>query len=1020
MKKIYILLISCVSFSLAQAQVKISTPADLISAPLPDNSAMLEIKTNNKGILIPRMTTIERDMIALPAIGLLIFNTTADQFEYYAATPVPGWVGISRNGMNGGWSLTGNNGTTAATNFLGTIDEKSLAFRTFNQTRLFLDSAGKMAVGSTTPNSSFNIYGNNTPGFPFGANQFFVSGYSRPTRLNAAASNISYGLLSHSNADATGTYNAVAGRILRTADTAQANLTGAVAHVNNPGTFQTALLGIVNSRADQPNDNFRYSAAWLRTPNPAALSTAQLANTYSIFAPDTTKNFFGGSIGVGTNTPNASLNILGNNLSATGFPFGANQFFIGGYSRPTRLNALASEISYGLLSHTNTNGIGTYNAVAGRVLRNGADTSLVNLTAALGHVNRSGANNFQTAVLGIVNSRADQFDDAQVFSAGRFSDAAGTLTAAQDSATYSIFSNSTRKSFFAGSVGVGTSFPNSIVNVLGNNTPGFAFGASQFFVGVYSRPTRLNTAASNISYGLLSHTNSDNVGTYNAVAGRALRTGDSSSANLTAALAHINNGGNFQTAVLGITNSRLDQSSDNQNFSAARFTDGTGALNSTQDSATYTIFASSTRKNYFEGSVGVGTAFPNSRINVLGNNTPGFAFGAAQFFVGIYSRPTRLNTAASNISYGLLSHTSADNLGTYNAVAGRVLRTGDTSMANLTAALGHVNNPGNFQTAVLGTLNSRLNEASDAQVFSAGRFTDGAGTLTTTQEANTYSIFSSSIRKSYFAGTVAVGTTTPNASFNIFGNTTPGFAFGANQFFVSGYSRPTRLNVAASEISYGLLSHTNSTSTGTYNAVAGRVLRNADSSMANLTAALGHVNNGGNFQTAVLGTVNSRADQASDAQNFAAARLTVPAITTLTAGNLPNTYTIFAPDSVKSFIKGAVGINTNMPATSLDVDGGLTIRASSVVNLAASASITVGNRSYLRLSSGAASSISLSNGLQVGQVLIIENTDAGTAILADAANVNVAGASVSFDSEDDTVTLIWNGTKWIETSRVNN
>lgn len=869
MKKIYLLLLSGTMFTLANAQVKISTPADLATTPLPDNSAMLEIKTNNKGILIPRMNTAERDLIATPAIGLLIFNTATDQFEYYAATPVPGWVGIAKNNMTGGWSLTGNNGTTSATNFLGTIDERSLALRTFNQTRLFLDSAGKIAVGSTTPNSTFNIYGNNTPGFPFGANQFFVSGYSRPTRLNAAASNISYGLLSHSNADATGTYNAVAGRILRTADTALANLTGAVAHVNNPGTFQTALLGIVNSRADQASDAFRYSAAWLRTPNPAALNATQLANTYTIFAPDTTKNFFGGSIGVGTSTPNASLNILGNNLSATGFPFGASQFFIGGYSRPTRLNAAASEISYGLLSHTNTNSTGTYNAIAGRVLRNGADTTLVNLTAALGHVNRSGANNFQTAVLGIVNSRADQFDDTQVFSAGRFSDAAGAITAAQDSNTYSIFSNSTRKSYFAGSVGVGTSFPNSIVNVLGNNTAGFAFGANQFFVGVYSRPTRINTAA-------------------------------------------------------------------------------------------------------------------------------------------------------SNISYGLLSHSAADNLGTYNAVAGRILRTGDTSMANLTAALGHVNNGGNFQTAVLGTLNSRLNEASDAQVFSAARLTDAAGTLSATQESNTYALFSSSGRKSYFAGTVAVGTTTPNASLNILGNSTTGFAFGTNQFFVGGYSRPTRLNVAASEISYGLLSHTNSTSTGTYNAIAGRVLRNADSSLANLTAALGHVNNGANFQTALLGTVNSRADQASDAQNFAAARLTVPALATLTASNLPNTYTIFAPDSVKSFIKGAVGINTNAPSTSLDVDGGLTIRAAGVVDLAASANVTVANRSYIRLSNGTASSIILTNGLQIGQVLIIENTDAGSATLADAANVNVAGASVTFDSADDTVSLIWNGTKWIETSRVNN
>ena len=621
MKKIYMLAVLLAAIYSSEAQVKISTPAELTTTPLPDNSAMLEIKSMGKGILIPRMATADRDAISLPATGLLIFNTTTDQFEYYGSMPGPGWYGIARNGATGGWSLTGNNGTSSAINFLGTIDNQSLAFRTFNQPRILIDSIGRTGFGTTNPNSIINILGNSTPGFPWGANQFFVGGYSRPTRFNTAASNISYGFLSHTQADAVGTYNAVAGRVVRTADTSLANLTGALAHVNNGGTFQTGLLGVVNSRADQVNDAFRYSAAWLRTPNPAALSAAQLASTYMIFAPDTTKSFFGGSIGIGTSAPNASLNILGNNLSGTGFPFGASQFFIGAYSRPTRLNVATNEISYGFLSHTNTNSTGTYNALAGRVLRN-ADTSLANLTAALGHVNRSGTNNFQTAVLGIVNSRTDQFDDAQVFSAGRFSDMAGAITAAQDSNTYSIFSNSARKSYFAGSIGVGTTAPNSIVNILGNNTAGFPFGGSQFFVGAYSRPTRLNTAASNISYGFLSHSNADNLGTYNAVAGRILRTGDTSAANLTAALGHVNNGGNFQTALLGTVNSRLNESTDGQVFSAGRFTDVAGVLTAIQETNTYSIFSSSTRKSFFAGNVGIGTSTPTNKLHVAGANDP--------------------------------------------------------------------------------------------------------------------------------------------------------------------------------------------------------------------------------------------------------------------------------------------------------------------------------------------------------------------------------------------------------------
>ena len=1004
MKKSFLSTLCAIATITGFAQVKISTPAELTTTPLPEASSILEVKSPNQGVLIPRMSTIQRDAIGAPSISLLIFNTTTDQFEYYAATPVPGWIGISRTGMNGNWNLTGNTGTNPMVNFLGTIDEKSLAFRTFNQVRMLIDSTGKVGVGTTIPNSSFNVYGNNNPGFQFGASQFFVSTYSRPTRLNAAASQISYGLLSHTMADNVGTYNGVAGRVLRTGDTSAANLTAALAHVNNPGNFQTAVLGITNSRLNESSAGQNFSAARF-TDGTGAITAAQDSNTYTIFASSARKNYFEGNVGVGTSFPNSRMNVYGNNTN--GFAFGAATFYVGVYSRPTRLNAAASQISYGLLSHTMSDNVGTYNGVAGRVLRTG-DTSQANLTAALAHVNNPG--NFQTAVLGITNSRADQSSDGQNFSAARFTDGTGAITAAQDSNTYTIFASSARKNYFEGNVGVGTSFPNSRMNVYGNNTNGFAFGAATFYVGVYSRPTRLNAAASQISYGLLSHTMSDATLEHTMVLLVVyLRTGDTSQANLTAALAHVNNPGNFQTAVLGITNSRADQSSDGQNFSAARFTDGTGAITAAQDSNTYTIFASSARKNYFEGNVGVGTSFPNSRMNVYGNNTNGFAFGAATFYVGVYSRPTRLNAAASQISYGLLSHTMSDNVGTYNGVAGRVLRTGDTSQANLTAALAHVNNPGNFQTAVLGITNSRADQSSDGQNFSAARFTDGTGTLTPAQEASTFTIFASSARKNYFEGSIGVGTTAPNSRVNVYGNNTAGFPFGAANFYVGVYSRPTRMNAAANEISYGLLSHTTSDAVGTYNGVAGRVLRTGDTSQANLTAALAHVNNPGNFQTAVLGIVNSRADQSSDAQNFSAARLTVGAAASLTPTQLPNTYTVFAPDSVKSFFKGAIGINTNAPATSLDVDGGLSLRAST----SSAAAVAIMNRSYVRVST--AGTFTITNGLQTGQVLIIESV-AGGNTLADTGNVNSAG-DVTFTTAGSTVSLIWNGTQWVETTR---
>ncbi|MEI6765950.1 MAG: PKD domain-containing protein [Bacteroidota bacterium] len=59
----------------------------------PDPSAMLDIKSNDKGLLVPRMTTGARDSIVTPAEGLLIFNTTSKCFNFYKSGSWFEWCG---------------------------------------------------------------------------------------------------------------------------------------------------------------------------------------------------------------------------------------------------------------------------------------------------------------------------------------------------------------------------------------------------------------------------------------------------------------------------------------------------------------------------------------------------------------------------------------------------------------------------------------------------------------------------------------------------------------------------------------------------------------------------------------------------------------------------------------------------------------------------------------------------------------------------------------------------------------
>ncbi|MEO6228991.1 MAG: tail fiber domain-containing protein [Ferruginibacter sp.] len=63
---------------------------------LPDTSAMLDISSSTKGLLLPRMTTTQRNAIPLPANGLVIYNTTLNAFNLNTGTPLsPNWEVIS-------------------------------------------------------------------------------------------------------------------------------------------------------------------------------------------------------------------------------------------------------------------------------------------------------------------------------------------------------------------------------------------------------------------------------------------------------------------------------------------------------------------------------------------------------------------------------------------------------------------------------------------------------------------------------------------------------------------------------------------------------------------------------------------------------------------------------------------------------------------------------------------------------------------------------------------------------------
>ncbi|MBK6345440.1 MAG: fibrobacter succinogenes major paralogous domain-containing protein [Bacteroidales bacterium] len=78
-----ILYIFLTSVFLLTTRISYSQIAINTDGSMPDNSAMLDMKTTDRGLLIPRLPTTSRDQIPSPANGLIIYNTTTNRFNYY-------------------------------------------------------------------------------------------------------------------------------------------------------------------------------------------------------------------------------------------------------------------------------------------------------------------------------------------------------------------------------------------------------------------------------------------------------------------------------------------------------------------------------------------------------------------------------------------------------------------------------------------------------------------------------------------------------------------------------------------------------------------------------------------------------------------------------------------------------------------------------------------------------------------------------------------------------------------------
>ena len=125
------------------AQVSISP-----SGADPEPSAMLDVQSTDKGLLIPRMTASQREDIDTPATGLTVFVTDDSRFYFFdganwsllGGTNLGNHIATQNLQLNGNW--LSNNGASNG---------------------LFVDSANKVGIGTSSPAGKLHVFSTTNP-----------------------------------------------------------------------------------------------------------------------------------------------------------------------------------------------------------------------------------------------------------------------------------------------------------------------------------------------------------------------------------------------------------------------------------------------------------------------------------------------------------------------------------------------------------------------------------------------------------------------------------------------------------------------------------------------------------------------------------------------------------------------------------------------------------------------------------------------------------------------------------------
>lgn len=166
-----------------------------INNTTPAASSVLDIASTNKGLLVPRLALTATNVttpVTAPATSLLVFNTATAGIA--PNNVIPGyyfwdglkWVRLKTSADNTEWSISGNTGTNASTNFIGTTDAQDLTFRVNNFQKMKLFQKGRLELYGDAPDSSTIYIGKNAGVNNTNGSGLFIGKETAPNNTGAS------------------------------------------------------------------------------------------------------------------------------------------------------------------------------------------------------------------------------------------------------------------------------------------------------------------------------------------------------------------------------------------------------------------------------------------------------------------------------------------------------------------------------------------------------------------------------------------------------------------------------------------------------------------------------------------------------------------------------------------------------------------------------------------------------------------------------------------------------------------